>query len=55
MIDILQIRVIGRANIKAPSFKNLPEELSIPTALFMPPFSEDLRYIWSELFEKLFF
>ena len=33
---------MGRANIKAPSFKNLPEELSILAALFMSPFLEDL-------------
>ena len=33
-MDTLQICVMGMPNTSAPSFKNLPDTLSIPAALY---------------------
>ena len=38
-------------NISAPSFKNLPDKLSIPAALFMSQFFKGFKIFWFELFE----
>ena len=35
---MLKIWIVGMVNISAPSFKNLPDKLSIPVALLMSQF-----------------
>lgn len=53
-MDILRICVTVMCNTSTRPFKNLPDELSVPVAMFtMSDLSEDLRWSWFEFFEML--